>query len=116
MTASRCVGGRFVEEVSRHADGSHGKLLMTYDGVRAGYRSWWFSSQGFTSESTGVWDTKTSTMTWTNEQDGFATTIKTRFEDADRIEWDVVTKDGAGATLFLMNGKSVRVKEPKPGR
>jgi hypothetical protein len=111
LTVSRVLGGRFIQEEGRHADGSSGRLMMTYDGVRMGYRSWWFSSQGFTSESKGVWDAKTSTMIWTNEQDGFVTTVKSRFTDMDHTDWDVLTKDEAGKTMFLMNGKSVRVKE-----
>jgi hypothetical protein len=111
LSIRRAVGGRFVEEVGKHADGTEGRLLMTYDGLRMAYRSWWFSSQGFASESKGVWDAKTGTMNWTTEQDGFVTTVKFHFTDADHAEWDVLTKDGSGKTMFLMNGKSVRVKE-----
>lgn len=59
------------------------------------------------------WDARTNTMTWTSEQDGFVTTVKSHFVDADQIEWDVLTKDAAGKTMFLMNGKSVRVKKAK---
>jgi hypothetical protein len=52
-------------------------------------------------------------MTWTAKQDGNTTTTKHRFVDDDNAEWAVLVKDGNGKSLFRMEGKGVRVKEPK---
>jgi hypothetical protein len=113
LVTSRVVGGRFTQEKSEHSDGSSGSLIATYDGRQRTYRSWWFSSQGYTSESTGTWDAKTSTMTWTSKQDGNESTTTFRFVDEDHAEWDLVIKAPGGQTVFLINGKSLRVKAPK---
>jgi hypothetical protein len=112
-TTSRVVGGRFVQEKSEHSDKTSGSLIFTYDAQLNSYRSWWFSSAGYTSESSGHWDTVTQTMTWTAKQDGNTTTTKHRFVDDDNTEWAVLVKDGNGKILFRMEGKSVRAKEPK---
>jgi hypothetical protein len=110
LTTSRVIGGRFVQEKSEHSDRTSGSLIYTYDAQKKCYRAWWFSSAGHTNESTGEWDTGTKTMIWTSKQDGITTTTKHRFVDDDSTEWAVEVKDGAGKILFLVDGKSVRVK------
>ena len=112
-TTSRVIGGRFIQEKSEHSDKTSGSLIVTYDAQKNSYRSWWFSSAGYTSESSGDWDAVTQTMTWTAKQDGNTTTTKHRFLDDDNAEWAVLVKSGSGKILFGMEGKSVRAKEPK---
>ena len=113
LTTSRVIGGRFVQEKSEHSDKTSGSLIFTYDAQRKAYRGWWFSSAGYTSESSGDWDAVTKTMTWTSRQDGNTTTTKHHFVDDDNTEWTVLVKDSNGKILFQMEGKSVRAKEPK---
>ena len=113
LTTTRVVGGRFVQEKSEHSDKTSGSTIITYDAQKNSYRGWWFSSQGYTSESSGDWEADTSRMTWTSIQDGNKTTTTYRFIDDNNIEWAVLVKDGTGKILFRMEGKSVRVIEPK---
>lgn len=114
LTTSRVVGGRFVQEKSEHSDKTSGSLILTYDGQKKCYRAWWFSSAGHTNESTGEWNQRTKTMTWTSKQEeGIVTTSKSHFVDDDNTQWGVIVKDGTGKILFLMEGQSVRVKESK---
>jgi hypothetical protein len=110
LVTSRVVGGRFVQEKSEHSDKSSGSLILTYDAQRGCYRGWWFSSAGHTSESTGRWDERAKTMTWTSKQEGNVSTTTHRFTDDDNVEWAVVVSDGASKVLFRMEGKSARVK------
>jgi hypothetical protein len=111
LTTTRVVGGRFVQEKSEHSDKSSGSLIFTYDAQKKCYRGWWFSSAGNSNESTGEWDDRTKTMTWMSKQEAITTTTTHRVVDADNTEWAVLVKDGAGKSLFRMEGKSVRVKE-----
>ena len=113
LMTSRVVGGRFVQEQSEHSDKTSGSLIFTYDAQKKCYRGWWFSSAGHTGESSGEWDAVTKTMTWTSKQEAITTTTNHRFVDDDNTEWAVLVKDGMGKVLFRMEGKSVRVKEPK---
>jgi hypothetical protein len=111
LTTKRTIGGRFVQEFAEHSDKKSASVISTYDGKKKIYRSWWFSSEGHTSESTGVWDADTNTMTFTARDRGNTTTVTSRFLDADNIEWAVLVKDSEGKTLFRMEGKSTRIKE-----
>ncbi len=40
------------------------KVIMTYDKRKQTYRRWVFRSDGFTAESTGVWNADKKTITW----------------------------------------------------
>jgi Protein of unknown function (DUF1579) len=114
LTDSRVVGGQFVQEKGEHSDKTSSILMLTYDAEKKCYRSWWFSSTGQTAEATGKWDADTKTMTWSSVgEPAFTTTTHHRFVDDDTVEWDVVIKEGTAKVLFRMEGKSVRVKEPK---
>jgi hypothetical protein len=113
LVTTRAVGGRFVLEKSEHSDKTSGTTIVTYDAQKKSYRGWWFSSAGYTSESSGEWDVVTKTMTWTSTQDGNTTTTKYRFIDDNNIEWAVFVRDGTSKILYRMEGKSVRLIEPK---
>jgi hypothetical protein len=114
LTASRVIGGQFVQENAEHSDKTSARSIMTYDAQKKCYRSWWFSSTGQAAESTGKWDADAKTMVWSSVgEPSFTTTVRHHFVDEDHIEWDVVVKDGSGKVLFRMDGKNVRVKQPK---
>lgn len=67
------LGGAFLEQtgelkarfVSRDATT---KVLTTFDVGTKQYKRWSFVSNGRSFESSGTWDSKTSTMTWVSEQ------------------------------------------------
>ena len=113
LTTARVVGERFVQERSEHSDKTSGSLIFTYDAQKKTYRVWWFSSEGYTSDGTGAWDAAKKTMTWTSKQNGNITTTEHRFIDDNNTEWAVLVKDGSSKILFRMEGKSVRMIEPK---
>lgn len=113
LTTTRVVGDRFVQEKSEHSDKSSGSLILTYDAQKKRYRGWWFSSAGHANESTGEWDDRTRTMTWTSEEGSITTTTTHRVVDADNTEWAVLAKDRDGRILFRMEGHNVRIKEPQ---
>ena len=46
-------------------------------------------------------------------QTGNITTTEHRFIDDNNTEWAVLVKDGSSKILFRMEGKSVRMIEPK---
>jgi hypothetical protein len=113
VTTKRAIGGKFLQEVAEHSDKKSTITIHTYDEQTKTYRSWWFSSEGRTSESTGIWDADTATMTWTARDRGNTTTGTSRFLDADKAEWTVLVKDNVGKPVFRMEGKSTRIKESK---
>jgi peroxiredoxin len=106
------LGRRFVEERARSQPGDgESRLLATWDATRKVYRSWYFDSEGLTSEATGKWDVKRQTLTWTSiEEGGIASTIVWKFVDEDTCTWDLLVKDKAGKVLMDMSGRSKRKK------
>lgn len=104
------MGGRYIQESSFLSDQTSNRTLFTYDTQKKQYRAWWFSSNGQTSESTGLWDDKLKTMTWTSIGDSpNTTTMKQHFVNKDTIDWEVVTQDRAGKMLFQMKGTTKRL-------
>ena len=91
---------------------SSGILIMTFDIKQKVYRQWHFVSDGNITESTGEWDDKTRTMTWTNhnEDTGVTTINKDRFPEAGDQHWSIVVSDGSGKTVFEMKGHNTRRK------
>lgn len=113
LTAKRILGGRFIQVVEEHSDKTSATAILTYDEQQKSYWAWWFSSEGYASEATGVWDADTNTMTWTSRSRGSPTTVTIRFLDADNYEWTVLVKDPAGKILYRKEVKTTRVKEPR---
>lgn len=114
VTVERVLGGAYLQEKSVRADGTTGLSLRTFDAERKGYRAWWFSSAGQSSESGGTWDAAGKTFTWTATHPDFTTTARHRFTGDDTFEWSVVVnKVGTGTVLYQMEGKSVRVRAVK---
>lgn len=84
---------------------------MTYDEQQQTYRYWWFNSDGNTIVSTGTWDEKTKTFTWTSPAvNGISATMTDHFVDNNTREWNVLVKDANGDVVFEMSGKSAKRK------
>jgi hypothetical protein len=90
-----------------------GSTMMTYDPRKRVYRSWSFFSNGYTSESQGVWDPKTHTMTWTGRdaESGRTTITKAAFSDEGTETWSIVEKDRDGKIISESTGKNTRHKK-----
>ena len=91
-----------------------GSTMMTYDPGRKTYRGWTFFSNGHTSESTGTWDARTRTMTWSarDAHTGLTTTTTATFTaDGTTEQWTIVEKDRAGKVVGDTSGTNTRKKE-----
>ena len=112
LTYNRVLDGKFVQEKGA-VDGKDTALAMfTYDADNQCFRMWHFSAEHQTSEGTGKWDPKTTTLTWTvvdpaNEE--MTMTTRHRFVDDNRFEWDVTGKDANGSQIFQLQGKANRI-------
>jgi hypothetical protein len=104
--------GRFIQgKVRTQPADVEAIWLGTYDPAQKAYRLWYFSSQGDIVETSGKWDAKTNTMTWTNNpQPGITAIARWRFPTADTFEWDLVAKDRSGKVYLDMEGKLRRRK------
>jgi hypothetical protein len=92
-------------------DGKQSLSLFTYDPQRAAYRSWWFSSDGYTSKSTGQWDAASNTLRTTSTLPAGQTSVgSVRFTDDDHHEWKILITDDAGKVYFDCIWDCVRAK------
>jgi hypothetical protein len=107
----RTLGGAFVQEWGKHSDGSTGMTMYSWDKDRRHYRSWWFGSEGMSSESVGVWDEKEQKMEWRANEAGYNTRAFQQFVSDDEIKWEVVVRNPAGDIVYKMTGNAKRVKE-----
>lgn len=104
-------GGRFIRTTwSRKAAGDSpaidGTMVVTYDVANQKYRQWSFDSTGTIMESTGAWDAKSRTMTWTGESAGLSHTWKQTFDKSGAYDWSIVLKVVDGTVVYRTNGKS----------
>ena len=105
------LNGWFVQYRGRNGDGSEDLQLMTFDVEKKVFRKWYFDSDGGASESTGTWDAKTSTLTWTGDLgDGITAVSVWNLSDKDTSIWSRVAKDAKGKIYINIEGKSVRQK------
>ena len=88
------LNGWFIEYRGRLDGGKDEELqLMTYDVEKKVYRRWYFDSHGTTSESTGKWDAKTATLTWTSDLgDGITAVSEWRIVDKDTLHFPSESK------------------------
>jgi hypothetical protein len=108
-------GGRFLRqtwamEESQGIPKLSGSTMMTYDPRKKVYRSWSFFSNGYTSESQGVWDPKSRTLTSTSRdaESGRTTTTKATFAEDSTETWSIVEKDRDGKIGSETTGKNTR--------
>ena len=105
------LGGRFVQEAGGFDDkGKPGFTGMyTYDSNKRTYRYWLFVSGGFYSESTGTWDERSKTFTFTSRPAGGVTGVITlRFLDETTFVHSIIARDTGGEIRYHQEGKSVR--------
>jgi hypothetical protein len=105
------LNGWFLQYRGRNEDGSEDLQLMTFDVEKKVYRRWYHDSDGNASESTGKWDARTATLTWTgNFGDGITAVSVWRFVDKDTTIWSRVAKDDKGKIYSNIEGKATRQK------
>ena len=105
------LAGRFIEGKTINTDKYEATWLATYDVNKKAFRSWFFNSFGNSGESTGQWDEKTKTITWTDtDAMGVTNVMHWRFTNADTLDWDVLAKDKNGKVYLDMKGKLTRKK------
>jgi hypothetical protein len=100
VTRSWILDGSFVMDSSMHDDETESLALFTYDPQENTYRSWWFSSEGYTVKSAGQWDDVTETLSFQSERDGITSRSVVRFIDDDHHDWRVVSTDSTGKLYF----------------
>ncbi len=75
------------------------------------YHYWFFMSSGFFAESTGIWDEKSQTFTFTNSLPGGGrATITNRFFNETEFVFSMTTRNAGGKIGYQMEGKAVRQK------
>ena len=116
-TAEWILDGRYVQQTAslRAQDGKPGlkfTTLMTFDPVKRIYRSWTFMGNGSRSESEGVWDAKTRTMSWTSHKDdaGNSSTTKADFSISGIEKVKIVVKASNGAVVSEVTADNRRRK------
>jgi hypothetical protein len=107
------LNGRFLQSRGREeGDGKAEDLqLMTFDPEKKVFRRWYFDSDGATNESTGKWDGKTNSFTWTGDLgDGITAVSVWTLADEDTVVWSRIAKDKDGKVYLDIEGKAVRRK------
>ena len=111
VVRSWVLNRHFLQDTSTSQDGSESISLFTYDTKRSEYRSWWFSSAGFTSKSTGQWDAASNSMQMKSTlPEGQMSVGSVHFTDEDHHEWKILITDAAGKVYFDCVWNCVRAK------
>jgi hypothetical protein len=112
--AHRLLGGRLIATQSiGHPRYKDTFALSTFDVHANAYRRWMFQPDGNVLEYGGGWDEKTQTMKWHwAGKDGSQSTNTWRFSDANRLDWQVVTKDAVGKTTLDFQATSIHQSQP----
>jgi len=107
------LNGWFLVERGKTTDGDEDLQILTFDPKKRAYRRWYFDSDGNIRESSGKWDDKSSTFTWTGSLDEEGTTVVSvwKFTDKDTLDWTWTSKDKEGKVVGRIEGKSVRQKK-----
>ena len=110
----RVLGGRYLQESGKRADGGSAMVMYTYDADRDCYRSWSFRSSMKAAESTGHWDEDTQTFSWTSvggSENDWKTVSSHRFVDDNAFQWEATGTDKEGTVIFKIKGTATRVTE-----
>jgi hypothetical protein len=101
VTRTWVLDRNFVQDTSKSSDGHEGMSLFTYDPKREKFLGWWFSSEGYTTKSTGEWDAVAETFSFELDiGEGLLSKSAARFIDEDHQDWRVVTTDADGKLYF----------------
>jgi hypothetical protein len=106
------LGGRYYEFRAETIPPDDSDLqVMTYDEPTGAYRQWVYSSDGYRHEATGKWDEKSNVLTWQGTTMEGTFVIEDHFVSADRLEWNLVRKDGAGKVVQTITGVVARASK-----
>ena len=116
ITQRLVMGGRYAEATSVSNPGEQQVLqLFTFDDKKRIYRSWFFNSNGQSSEWKGTWDNDSKTMTRTaNLGRGNTGTATTRLVDDDTMEFALTGKHRDGRVFVEIRSTLTRQKNAKP--
>ena len=103
------LGGRFLQEKGNHSNGDS-VVMFSFDDEKKLYRSWFFHSDGNTTETKGQWDEGTLTFTFVSDLNGMKNTSTIKFIDKDTHIWTAVVKDSKGTVFYNGEGKCTRRK------
>lgn len=115
QSASRKIlGGRVIAaESTGHPRFKESYSLSTFDSIGKAYGRWLFKADGTVLEYDGGWNEKTQTMKWHwADKDGSQSTALWHLRDADRYDFQLLTKDALGKTTADVQATSVRQREP----
>lgn len=90
--------------------------MITWDAESQKYKSWYFDSMGFSSQSLGTWDEKENELTFKSDLGhGIHMLNSIRFVDEGTQEWTLKAEDKAGTVFLDMQGTMKRqdVREAK---
>jgi hypothetical protein len=107
------LGGRFVHEEGGFNDKGKPSFIgmYTYDSSKKAYRYWLFVSEGGYSESTGTWDERSQTLSFTNRPSWGGTGVITlRLPDEASFAFSIISKNPSGTVVYHLEGKGVRQK------
>jgi hypothetical protein len=107
LTREWVLDGRFLQEKGKHSNGDS-IVMFSFDVEKKAYRSWFFHSDGNTTETQGQWDESTQTFTFTSDLNGLKNTSTIKFIDADNHKWTAVVKDAQGKVFYDGEGKCTR--------
>lgn len=112
IKARPVLGGRFVQQTENVDKGESNQIgIYTYDSNRKTYRYWFFHSSGFFVDSTGTWNERRQTFTFTNKPyEGATGVITVHFLDETTYDWSIINKDARGEIVFHMEGRGIRQK------
>jgi uncharacterized protein (TIGR03067 family) len=86
--------------------------LATFDTYSKAYGRWSFRANGSVMQYGGLWDEENQTLKWHwAGKDGSQSSNIWPLRDANRRDWQVVTKNALGKTIFEVQAISVRQKE-----
>ena len=108
------LGGQYLEfRAKTHAKpgspANEDLQVNTWDAANKIYRHWVFDSEGKRFERTGALDNAHHTLTWRANELGGEVVIHDRFVSDDRIEWDLVRRDGAGNITLRIDAWMTRL-------
>ena len=116
VTHKLVLGDRFLESTSVSNPGEQQVLQMSiWDDMRRLYRSWYFDSNGRTSEWQGRWDSDSKTLTQTaNLSQDITGTGTFRFVDDDTMVFSLTGKDRDGNVSVEGRSTFTRQQNAKP--
>ena len=108
------LGGQYLEfraktDVMPGSQVNEDLQVSTWDAADKVYRHWLFDSEGNRFERTGTLDNAHHTLTWRANELGGEVVIHDRFVSDDRIEWDLVRRDGVGKITMRIDAWMTRL-------